>query len=154
LRALEARERTLGPEHPDTLISVNSLGLLYKSQGRYGEAEPLFLRALEAWERTLGPEHPRTLISLNNLAWYRLEHTAVSPISDFEQLLEHWADPADWKHHWARLGLALCHTHSSNDYAMAEAVLADLTALLGDGHGRVEKAHEKIAIVRRYGEVP
>ena len=31
----------LGPEHPDTLTSVNNLAGLYRSQGRYGEAEPL-----------------------------------------------------------------------------------------------------------------
>ena len=67
-RALEARERVLGPEHPDTLTSVNNLAALYQAQGRYGEAEPLYRRALEASERVLGPEHPDTLTSVNNLA--------------------------------------------------------------------------------------
>ena len=38
----------LGREHPDTLTSVNNLGVLYHSQGRYSEAEPLLKRALEA----------------------------------------------------------------------------------------------------------
>ena len=33
-RALEARERVLGTEHPDTLISVNNLAALYQAQGR------------------------------------------------------------------------------------------------------------------------
>ena len=32
----------LGKEHPDTLISVNNLAVLYQAQGRYGEAEPLY----------------------------------------------------------------------------------------------------------------
>jgi len=67
-RALEARERTLGPEHPDTLGSLNNLALLFKAKGDYDSAEPLYRRALEAFERTLGPEHPDTLRSLNNLA--------------------------------------------------------------------------------------
>ena len=67
-RALEARERTLGNEHPDTLTSVNNLALLLRRTGRYDEAEPLYRRALEARERTLGNEHPDTLISVNNLA--------------------------------------------------------------------------------------
>ena len=58
----------LGKEHPDTLVSVNNLALLYEAQGRYGEAEPLYRRALEAYERVLGKEHPDTLISVNNLA--------------------------------------------------------------------------------------
>ena len=60
-RALEARERVLGKEHPDTLGSVNNLAALYHDQGRYGEAEPLYKRALEASERVLGKEHPDTL---------------------------------------------------------------------------------------------
>ena len=67
-RALEACERVLGKEHPDTLTSVNNLADLYQAQGRYGEAEPLYKRALEARERVLGKEHPDTLASVNNLA--------------------------------------------------------------------------------------
>ena len=66
-KALALAERVLGPEHPDTLKSVNSLGNLYKAQGRYGEAEPLFKRALAASERVLGPEHPNTLASVASL---------------------------------------------------------------------------------------
>ena len=68
-RALAAREKVLGPEHPHTLSSVNNLAALYDSQGRYGEAEPLYQRALAAREKVLGPEHPDTLTSVNNLAF-------------------------------------------------------------------------------------
>ena len=42
---LEASERVLGPEHPDTLTSVNNLAFLLKSKGDYAGAEPLFRRA-------------------------------------------------------------------------------------------------------------
>jgi tetratricopeptide (TPR) repeat protein len=41
---------------------------LYSAQGRYDEAEPLYLRALAAQERVLGKEHPSTLLNVNNLA--------------------------------------------------------------------------------------
>ena len=149
LRALESMERTLGPEHPHTLTSVGNLGWLYESQGRYAEAEPLLVRDLEASVRTLGPEHPDTLISVNNLGWFRLENAAVSSPADFDRLLEHWTNPADWLHHWARLGLALCAARAANNYAMAESVLADLTALLGDDHDRLAKGREKIALIRQ-----
>ena len=37
-------ERVLGPEHPDTLSSVNNLAGLYARQGRYAEAEVLYQR--------------------------------------------------------------------------------------------------------------
>ena len=67
-RALEARERVLGREHPETLTSVNNLAELLHSKGDYDAAEPLFRRALEAGERMLGREHPATLSSVNNLA--------------------------------------------------------------------------------------
>ena len=67
-RALEAFERVLGAEHPNTLSSVNNLAFLLETKGDYGAAEPLYRRALEARERVLGAEHPNTLTSVNNLA--------------------------------------------------------------------------------------
>src|SRR5689334_1594173 len=45
-RALEITERALGPEHPRTANSLNSLAVLYKVIGAYAKAEPLFKRAL------------------------------------------------------------------------------------------------------------
>ena len=64
----QAYERVLGPEHPDTLTSVNNLAALYQAQGRYAEAEPLYQARARGRERVLGPEHPDTLQSVNNLA--------------------------------------------------------------------------------------
>jgi hypothetical protein len=34
-RVLEAREKVLGREHPDTLTSVSNLGNVLSSQGKY-----------------------------------------------------------------------------------------------------------------------
>ena len=65
---MEARERTLGREHPDTLQSVNNLAELLDTRGDYAHAEVLFRRALEVRERTLGKQEPRTLHSVSNLA--------------------------------------------------------------------------------------
>jgi tetratricopeptide (TPR) repeat protein len=42
--------------------------LLYKRQGRYAEAEPLYQRALAICEKTLGPDHPSTVLSVRNYA--------------------------------------------------------------------------------------
>ena len=66
-RALGARERVLGGEHPDTLTSVNNLASLYARQGRYAEAEPLYQRAVSGAEKVLGPEHPDTQLYRRNL---------------------------------------------------------------------------------------
>jgi tetratricopeptide (TPR) repeat protein len=65
--ALAIRERTLGPEHPDTATSLNNLALLRQHQGDLAGVRPLFERALAIWEKALGPEHPETLTALNNL---------------------------------------------------------------------------------------
>jgi tetratricopeptide (TPR) repeat protein len=67
-KVLAINETNLGPEHPDTATSLNNLAMLYRSLGRYGEAELLLRRSLAIREKALGPEHPDTATSLNNLA--------------------------------------------------------------------------------------
>ncbi|KAH7394832.1 hypothetical protein BKA66DRAFT_455924 [Pyrenochaeta sp. MPI-SDFR-AT-0127] len=68
-RALEGREKVLGPEHPDTLTSVDNLGWMLARQGKYEEAEAMHRRALEGHEKVLRVEHLDTLTSVNNLAF-------------------------------------------------------------------------------------
>jgi tetratricopeptide (TPR) repeat protein len=67
-RALAIRAKALGPDHHDTLASLNDLAALLADQGDYGEARTLHERALATRERELGPDHPDTAESLNNLA--------------------------------------------------------------------------------------
>lgn len=67
-QALAIRERSLGPEHPDTLSSVNRLALFNHLLGRFSEAEQLYRRAVEGRERVLGSEHSDTLLCIGNLA--------------------------------------------------------------------------------------
>ncbi|MGB5915758.1 MAG: tetratricopeptide repeat protein [Phormidesmis sp.] len=43
-------------------------GFSLKAQGRYGEAEPLYVEALEIYKTALGDRHPDTATSLFNLA--------------------------------------------------------------------------------------
>ena len=64
---MEAREKLLGREHPNTLTSISNLGLVLSIQGKYKEAEVMHRRALEAREKVLGREHPSTLTSVSNL---------------------------------------------------------------------------------------
>jgi tetratricopeptide (TPR) repeat protein len=74
LKALKIREKGLGPNHPDTAVSLNNLALMYLSQRDYTSAAPLFGRALEIREMALGPDNPRTAQSLYNLGsleWLR-----------------------------------------------------------------------------------
>jgi tetratricopeptide (TPR) repeat protein len=55
-------------DSPDVATSLNRLAKLYYDQGRYSDAEPLFVRALAIREQHLGANHPDTAISMNNLA--------------------------------------------------------------------------------------
>jgi tetratricopeptide (TPR) repeat protein len=48
--------------------SLNYLAGLYYFQGRYSEAEPLYLQALEIGRRSLPEDHPSLATQLNNLA--------------------------------------------------------------------------------------
>src|SRR5438105_3235840 len=52
----------------DYSTTLNNLAELYRAQGNYAQAEPLYQRALAIWEQVLGPLHPDTATSLNNLA--------------------------------------------------------------------------------------
>ena len=61
--ALAERERTLGPDHPETLRSCTGLANSFYAAGHYPEAIELFQETLARRARTLGPEHPDTLRS-------------------------------------------------------------------------------------------
>ncbi len=57
-----------GEQDPRFATSLNNLAELYRAQGNYTEAEPLYKRSLAIIEKVLGPEHPNVATSLNNLA--------------------------------------------------------------------------------------
>ena len=57
-----------GPQDPRLATSLNNLAELYRLQGKFVDAEPLYKRSLAIREKSLGPEHPRVAGSLNNLA--------------------------------------------------------------------------------------
>ena len=67
-QTLTDRERVLGPDHPDTLITRNNLATAYRDAGRLEEPSPCYEQTLTDRERILGPDHPDTLITRNNLA--------------------------------------------------------------------------------------
>ncbi|KAK4117981.1 hypothetical protein N657DRAFT_659810 [Parathielavia appendiculata] len=62
LGAIELREEVLGSDHPSTLTSMANLASTYWEQGRWEEAEKLFVQT------KLGADHPDTLTSMANLA--------------------------------------------------------------------------------------
>lgn len=65
--ALEGRQRVLGQNHRDTLISNNVMGYVLRGQKKTAEAEPYVRETLAIARRVLGPAHRDTLIYANNL---------------------------------------------------------------------------------------
>ena len=66
--AVDLLARALGPDHPGTLASRNSLASAYLSAGRLEQAIDLLKQNLADRERVLGADHPDTLASRGNLA--------------------------------------------------------------------------------------
>ena len=77
----------LGPHHPDTLASRNSLAGTYRDAGRLDKAIALHKENLEDSIRVLGPDHPSTLTSRFNLAGaYRAAGRLDEAITLYEQV--------------------------------------------------------------------
>jgi tetratricopeptide (TPR) repeat protein len=68
---LAITEKAPGAERPDTAQSLDNLAELYRAQGEYGKAEPLYERALAIFEKTLGKGHPNTKTVAASLAAVR-----------------------------------------------------------------------------------
>jgi serine/threonine protein kinase len=66
-RALQICREQLGPGHPQTLSSTDSLAWLRWDQGRYAEAAELAEDALSTSRRVLGEEHDATLSLVKTL---------------------------------------------------------------------------------------
>src|SRR5271166_6531037 len=56
-RYAEAISSRHGTEAPQYGTALNSIALLYRAQGRYAEAEPLFKRSLAIEEKAFGSDH-------------------------------------------------------------------------------------------------
>ena len=65
---LKLSKAKLGPDHPETLASMNNLAMAYRAAGKLDLALPLFEETLKLRKAKLGPDHPDTLTSMNNLA--------------------------------------------------------------------------------------
>lgn len=67
---------------------TNNLADIYRSAGRYPEAEPLYKRAIALSEAVFGSEHPYTALPINNLAGlYQSQHRSADAAPLFERSL-------------------------------------------------------------------
>lgn len=108
---LKWREKNLGPDHPETLKSINNLGTILGDNGHYEEAEPLFRRALEGREIVLGPDHPvtlRSVLDLGTLVYFKGDYARAEAL--YRRALEGNEKALGWEHigtHLAAENLAI-----------------------------------------------
>ena len=67
-RSYEIRRRILGPRDPDTLISLNAIGIDAYYQGHYEDAEKIFREVLQLRREVSGNEDRDTLGAIGNLS--------------------------------------------------------------------------------------
>jgi serine/threonine protein kinase/tetratricopeptide (TPR) repeat protein len=82
--ALETRREQLGDNHPDTLNSIDGMGVLLLRMGRFDDAMPYLAEALERRRRVLSDAHPDTLSSINNVG------TLLRSTGKYEEAMPHY----------------------------------------------------------------
>jgi tetratricopeptide (TPR) repeat protein/CHAT domain-containing protein len=149
--ALEIAEE-FGADDPRVATSLNNQAVLYQTQGRYADAEPLFRRALAIREKVLGPEHPHVATSLNNLALlyhHQSRYAEAEPL--FKRALVIWEKALGPEHPDVATSLnnlALLY-HAQGRYAEAEPLwkraLAIREKALGPEHPDVATSLSSLA---------
>lgn len=90
-RALEIRERMMGPEHPEVATSLNNMGLVHLRADEHQEADAVLRRAMGIWEQALSPEHPRVGIAQMNLGALAFNRGDLDQAQrDWERTVEIW----------------------------------------------------------------
>ncbi|MEG4420687.1 tetratricopeptide repeat protein, partial [Microcoleus sp. LAD1_D5] len=75
-------------DHPSLATNLNNLAGLYESQGRYSEAEPLYLQAVEILRSKLPANHPNIQVVWENYVGLWREGISKGHLT-FEQLQKH-----------------------------------------------------------------
>jgi tetratricopeptide (TPR) repeat protein len=154
-RSYELRLHALGPEHPDTAISVANLARTYSKLGRHEEAIEMHRRGIGIRERTLGVHHPYLADSYQDLALsLQSSGRAQEAQGTQEKALELCAAALGTEHPqcaWARVLLAEMlarggePAEGSLATELAEMALPVLLEAHGAEHERVRRASEFLA---------
>ena len=70
---METRKRTLGKQHPYTLLAMANMAIVLSAMGRLDEAEDLIRGGLPVAQQNLGPDHIGTLFGEHTLACVLLQ---------------------------------------------------------------------------------
>ncbi len=152
-RAVAARERLDGPDHPDTLTARETHIRAALNADHLAEAGPLAERNATDRERILGPDHPDTLTSRETLARAyqqagHLDHATdlfAQNLTDRRRILgpDH---PATLE---SRHDLAVAHADAGHDDRAAgvlRATLTDRGRILGADHPDTLDSRHHLAV--------
>ena len=82
-------QRLLGPEHLNTLLSMENRVMVLCSHCKYNSAEIVYRQMLEFSQQILGHEHPDTLSNMQNIAGTLQEQGKYSSAEEiYRQVLE------------------------------------------------------------------
>jgi len=149
------REKALGPEHPDVVVSLNNLANLYHHEkGDHANAERFHERALNIREKALGPEHPDVAQSLNNLAIVHHDRGGyVKAESLIQRALAIWEKALGPEHPDVAgcIGSLAVLYRDKGEYAKAESLFQRALAIwektLGPEHPDVVRFLDNLAIL-------
>ena len=88
-KAYQTARRTLGQDHPITLVAATCLTMRYVAHGRQVEAEAIAPPTYELSRRVLGEEHESTLALMNALVWlYEIQGRSAAGLVLAERALD------------------------------------------------------------------
>jgi tetratricopeptide (TPR) repeat protein len=153
-RVLALREKSLGPDHPDTATSLNNLAVLLRTVGDFAAARPLYERALAIREKILGSDHPDTgtcLSSFANLLYEVGDYSGARPLYERALAVREKSLGPDHPDTATSLNNLAVLLDTLGDYAVArplhERALAIREKTLGPDHLDTARSLSNLAIL-------
>ena len=152
-RAVLTRKRVLGPDHADTLASMDAVAYVYWHQLRDNEAEKLYREALQLLRRKLGTDRPESIEALNNLGRMMVQQHRSDAIPVLGEALERARRALGPDHRvtvHSTIYLAMAYSnggrHQEAETLFREGLAAD-RRMLGPDHPETAQAMGNLALV-------
>ncbi len=150
--ALADRRRTLGPRHPDTLLTMSDQALLYTYLGRFDLAQPLHEQAVAGLREGQGEESPDTLEALQRWGDFWLaKGDPARAETVFRGVLAQRQTPVNLSKTCLRLATALQEQGRLEEAeAVARRALETVSPVMGADHPNALDAELVLASILTY----
>ena len=98
IRLMDLRGRVLGlkPSHPDMLVIMANLAMVYKYLDELDKAEKLGVQVMETCAEVYGPEHDKTLTTMSNVALTYQKMGQLEKTEDLANASTQFSPEATW----------------------------------------------------------